>query len=33
MRVLDASVALKWVLNEPETPKAVRLRAITGSCG
>jgi predicted nucleic acid-binding protein len=24
--VLDASVALKWVLPEPDTPKAVRLR-------
>ncbi len=24
--VLDASVALKWVLPEPDTPRAVRLR-------
>jgi predicted nucleic acid-binding protein len=24
--ILDASVALKWVLPEKETPKAVRLR-------
>jgi predicted nucleic acid-binding protein len=24
--VLDASVALKWVLPEKDTPKAVRLR-------
>jgi predicted nucleic acid-binding protein len=24
--VLDASVALKWVLPEPDTPKAIRLR-------
>jgi predicted nucleic acid-binding protein len=26
MNVLDASVALKWVLPETDTPKAVRLR-------
>ena len=24
--VLDANVALKWVLNEPESPQAVQLR-------
>jgi predicted nucleic acid-binding protein len=31
--VLDASVALKWVLTEPDTVKAVSLRAdfATGS--
>ena len=23
---LDASVAMKWVLPEPDTPKAVRIR-------
>lgn len=27
MSVLDASVALKWVMPETDTPKAVRLRA------
>lgn len=27
MSVLDASVALKWVLPETDTSKAVRLRA------
>lgn len=24
--VLDSSVAIKWVLPEPDTPKAVRIR-------